>query len=168
MNMETKTTVIDEQQKTRYQLLGLFKSLVTYFSQSKNLPMKGWLTLDYGNNRCVFDLTVFSSWHRESNRSFSFYVFSDFEEQKVLSQKVIKAIELDDFEKIIELSEHDRRTRVQKYIDRTYGPYTCDYCELKQHDPFVRIRKNSPLILCEKCTNKALHEIYMDGEELEA
>jgi hypothetical protein len=96
MNAPAQSNLTIEQ-KRRYQLLGLFKSLVTYFSQSKDQPMRGWLALNYGNNRCVFDLTVFSPWHRERNRSFSFYVFVDFEKQKLQSQKVIKAIDLDDF-----------------------------------------------------------------------
>lgn len=166
-------SLIEEQQHkdehTRYQLLGLFKTLTAHFSQTKDLPMKGWLTLNFGYSNSLFDLTVFSDWHKQSNRSFSFYSYDDFEEKKQLAGKVIEAIEADDFERIIELSGHDRRSGVQKYIDKQ-GPYICPECGRKQHDPLesIEIMTDSTFTIvggCDECINRSIQDMYQDDME---
>lgn len=152
---------VEERAKTRAQLVGLYKKLAEYFSKQQDLPMHGWLNLNFGYESNVFELAVFSKNHRESNRSFSFYDFKSYAEQLSLANDVKTAIEADDFEKIIELSGLDQRSGVQKYIDKISRTlYTCEYCGKQQNQPCQTIEFQAEayttiLCGCDDC-NQAL------------
>lgn len=118
MNMEAKPQLTEAQR--RYQLMSVFRGMVTNLSKLKPSALSGSLDLVFPQQK-----TVFAVYIKRKVLSFEhivgyikFDVSDDPSNAKHRAAKIVEALKAEDIERLVEIHGYDHRTRVQRYMDQ--------------------------------------------------